>query len=181
MSALKIELLGSELLRRPAKEVAEIDEELRLLVDDMFETMYEAEGVGLAGPQVGVSRRVIVVDIREEGSQPFALINPRVVEASGEKEKGDEGCLSIPGVSAAVERSANVVVEGLDLDGHPVRIEGAGLLGRCLQHEIDHLDGVLFIDRLSPLKRRMVLQKYRRLAADEGGAAAQAKSPSRRI
>jgi peptide deformylase len=179
MSVLKIEMLGAELLRRPAKEVVEIDEEIRLLVDDMFHTMYDAEGVGLAGPQVGVSRRVIVVDVREEGQQPFALINPRVVESSAEREKAEEGCLSIPGVSAAVERPVRVVVEGLDADGHPVRFESEGLLARCLQHEVDHLDGVLFIDRLSPLKRRMVLQKYKRLASEASGTA-QEKGTQRR-
>ncbi|HEX2094338.1 MAG TPA: peptide deformylase [Longimicrobiaceae bacterium] len=162
MSLLKIELLGSEVLRQRACEVEEVDDELRRLIDDMFETMYKAEGVGLAAPQVGVSRRVIVVDVHDEEVEPFALINPRVVEASREAEKAEEGCLSIPGISAAVERPARVVVEGLDRDGKPVRVEGDGLLGRCLQHEIDHLDGVLFIDRVSPLKRKMLLQKWKK-------------------
>jgi peptide deformylase len=166
MALLTIETLGSDVLRRRAADVAEIDDELRALVKDMFETMYAAEGIGLAGPQVGVSRRVLVVDVQPEGVEPFALLNARVAETSRETEKGEEGCLSIPGVSAPVERPAQVVVEGLDLDGKPVRIEADGLLGRCLQHEIDHLDGVLFIDRISPLKRRMILQKYRKLERD---------------
>jgi peptide deformylase len=166
MARLTIETLGAEVLRRPATEVKEIDEKLRTLIVDMFDTMYEAEGIGLAGPQVGIGRRVIVVDVQQEGTEPFALLNPRIVESSRETDKAEEGCLSIPGVSAGVERPSRVVVDGIDENGHPVRIEAEGLLGRCLQHEIDHLDGILFIDRLSPLKRRMVLQKYKRSERD---------------
>ncbi len=162
MSVLNIEMLGADVLRRRAVEVEEVDDELRRLIDDMFETMYEAEGVGLAGPQVGVSRRVIVVDVHDDEVEPFALLNPRVVEASPETEKNEEGCLSIPGLAAAVERPSRVVVEGLDREGNPMRVEGTGLLGRCLQHEIDHLDGVLFIDRVSPLKRKMLLAKWKK-------------------
>jgi peptide deformylase len=162
MTVLNIEILGADVLRQPGREVAEIDEQLRLLIADMFQTMYDAEGIGLAGPQVGVSRRVIVVDVREEGCEPLALVNPRIVESSKETGKSDEGCLSIPGVSAAVERPERVVVEAINGDGHPVHIEADGLLARCLQHEIDHLDGVLFIDRISPLKRNMLLKKWRR-------------------
>jgi peptide deformylase len=162
MPLLNIETLGAEVLRIPAVEVAEVDDDLRRLIDDMFETMYKAEGVGLAAPQVGVSRRVIVVDVHDEGLEPFALVNPRLVEASKETEKGEEGCLSIPGLTAAVERAAHVAVEGLDRDGNPLRVEGGGLLARCLQHEIDHLDGVLFLDRVSPLKRKMLLQKWKK-------------------
>lgn len=161
MAVLKIEMLGSDVLRRRADEVGEIDQALRDLVKDMFVTMYDAEGIGLAGPQVGISRRVLVVDVREEGRDPFALVNPRIVESGAEREKGEEGCLSIPGVSALVERPATVVVEGVDEHGQPVRIEAEGLLARCLQHEIDHLDGVLFIDHLSPLKRNMLVKRYR--------------------
>jgi peptide deformylase len=162
MPQLNIEMLGSEVLRTPAEEVAEVDDELRRLIGDMFETMYKAEGVGLAAPQVGISRRVIVVDVHDDEVEPFALVNPRLVESSRETEKGEEGCLSIPGLSAAVERAAHVVVEGLDRDGNPLRVEGGGLLARCLQHEIDHLDGVLFIDRVGPLKRKMLLQKWKK-------------------
>ena len=162
MPPLTIEMLGSEVLRTRAAEVAEVDDDLRRLIDDMFETMYGAEGVGLAAPQVGISRRVIVVDVHDGEVEPFALVNPRVVESSRETEKGEEGCLSIPGLTAAVERAAHVAVEGLDREGNPLRVEGGGLLARCLQHEIDHLDGVLFIDRVSPLKRKMLLQKWRK-------------------
>jgi peptide deformylase len=167
MSVMKIELLGSDVLRRPAAEIGEVDDELRRVIRDMFETMYDAEGVGLAGPQVGLSRRVIVVDVREDGSVPFALVNPRIVETSRETDKAEEGCLSIPGVSSVVERSARLTVEGLDERGEPVRMDAEGLLARCIQHEIDHLDGILFIDRISPLKRTMLLKKYRSQLAEE--------------
>ena len=159
MSVMKIEMLGSEALRRRAEDVGAVDDEVRRVVRDMFETMYDAEGVGLAGPQVGLSRRVIVVDVREEGTHPFALVNPRILESSRDTDKAEEGCLSIPGVSSVVERPARVSVEGLDENGAPVRMEAEGLLARCLQHEIDHLDGILFTDHLSPLKRNMILRK----------------------
>jgi peptide deformylase len=162
MALLRIELLGSEVLRQRAVEVEGVDDELRRLIEDMFETMYKAEGVGLAAPQVGVSRRVIVVDVHDPEVRPFALVNPRVVESSPETEKGEEGCLSIPGLSGVVERPAHVAVEGLDRDGNLIRVEGGGLLARCLQHEVDHLDGILFLDRLSPLKRKMLLNKWKK-------------------
>jgi peptide deformylase len=166
MPLLNIELLGSEVLRRRAEEVAGPDAELSKLIDDMFETMYDAHGIGLAAPQIGVSRRLIVVDVAEEGSTPFAMLNPRIVESGSRTEKGEEGCLSIPGISAPVERPMTVVVEGLDREGNPIRMEADGMLARCLQHEIDHLDGVLFIDRIGPLKRNMLLKKYRKLQAE---------------
>jgi peptide deformylase len=162
MAKLNIEMLGSEVLRAKAAEIAGPDPELDRLITDMFETMYDAGGIGLAGPQVGVSQRIIVVDVKEEGSAPFALLNPRVVEQSDETDRMEEGCLSIPGVAGVVERPARVVVEGLDPDGRPVRMEADDMLARCLLHEIDHLDGILFIDRLSPLKRNMVLRRYKK-------------------
>ncbi|HEX6749781.1 MAG TPA: peptide deformylase [Longimicrobium sp.] len=170
MPLLKIELLGSDVLRRRADEVeaAGTDAELDRLIDDMFETMYDARGIGLAAPQIGLSRRLIVVDVGDESGKdvgPFALFNPRILESSADTEKQEEGCLSIPGVTGSVERPYSVVVEGLDRKGEPVRIEAEAMLARCLQHEIDHLDGVLFIDRMSPLKRNMVLRKYRKQAA----------------
>ncbi len=167
MSELKVELLGSPVLRKRAEEIEEIDGDLRRLISDMFETMYAAEGVGLAGPQVGVSRRVIVVDVKNSEHPRMALINPRIVDATGERVKEEEGCLSIPGVSALVARDELVEVEALDERGEPMRVRASGLLGRCLQHEIDHLDGVLFIDHLSALKRSMVLKKYRQLLAED--------------
>jgi peptide deformylase len=162
MALLGIEMLGSEVLRKEAAEIAEVDDDLRRLIKDMFETMYDAEGIGLAGPQVGVSRRVIVVDVQDDEVEPFALVNPRIVESGAKTEKAEEGCLSMPGLAAAVQRPDRVVVEGLNEEGEPVRVEAEGLLGRCLQHEIDHLDGVLFIDRVSPLTRNMLLKKWKK-------------------
>lgn len=168
-----IELLGSPVLRREASEIDAFDDSLQGLVRDMFETMYHAEGVGLAGPQVGISSRILVIDSRNEDDPPagrFALVNPRIVEASRATERGTEGCLSIPGVDELVERALVVVVEAQDPSGAPVRIEAEGFLARVLQHEIDHLDGVLFIDRLSPLKREFLLKRYRKLQAEEAEA-----------
>lgn len=163
MRELKIELLGAPVLRQRAQEVDRIDDEVRELVQAMFVTMHKADGQGLAAPQVGVSKRIIVVELPYGASPAYALINPRVVERSVERVRGEEGCLSIPGVSEIVERPARVVVEALDLEGQPIRIEADGDLSRCLQHEIDHLDGILYIDHLSPLKRKMLLDRYRKL------------------
>ena len=169
MARLEIKLMGDPILREEAEPIETVDDELRALADDMFETMYDADGVGLAGPQVGVGRRIIVVDSREEGVPARALVNPAVVSTGEEVEKAEEGCLSIPGITEVVERKADVVVEALDLDGEPVRIEADGLLARVLLHEIDHLDGVLFLDRLSPLKRKMALKKWKKLQAEGAG------------
>lgn len=159
MSIRRIRLLGDPVLREAAQPVNGIDEDVRALIDDLMDTMYEADGIGLAAPQVGVSARLFVYDIREPEDARGALINPRIVETSG-RQKEEEGCLSIPDLREIVSRAGHVVVEGLDADGEEVRIEADGLLSRCLQHEIDHLDGVLFIDRVSPLKRKMLLNKW---------------------
>lgn len=163
---LEIRLLGDPILRQRAEEVEEIDDELRELAEQMFETMYTEEGIGLAAPQVGVSRRLFVMDIREDDVEPQAVVNPVVVELSG-SERGEEGCLSLPGLVGNVERPERVVMEGLDLDGMPLRIEATGLLARCIQHEIDHLDGVLFIDHLSPIKRKMLMGKWKKRQKEE--------------
>jgi peptide deformylase len=170
MSEREIALLGDPVLRKRAEEVEGFDEDLRALVRDMFATMVAAEGAGLAAPQIGVSKRIFVADIRESRGTPtrFAIVNPRIVEASDEVEGDSEGCLSIPGVSEVVTRPARVVVEGFDPSGAPLRVEADELLARVIQHEMDHLDGVLFIDRLSPLKRSLLLKKYRKLVAEEG-------------
>ena len=167
MALLDIKLMGDPILREECVEVEEIDDELRRLAQDMFDTMYGAEGVGLAAPQVGVTKRLIVVDPREEGVTPRALVNPRVVEESDETDRAEEGCLSIPGLKEVVERKAEVVVEAEDLDGETIRIEADGLHARVLLHEIDHLDGVLFVDRVSPLKRKMLMKKWKKLRAAE--------------
>jgi peptide deformylase len=165
----EIRLLGDPVLREDARPVEVFDADLEALVLDMFETMEEAEGAGLAAPQIGVSTRVMVVDARRESGPDarFAMINPRLVEVGEEVERSPEGCLSIPGVSEVVSRPHRVIVEGQDVHGETFRIEGEGLLARALLHEMDHLDGVLFIDRLSPLKRRMLLRKYRKLQEEE--------------
>lgn len=163
MGLLEVRLLGDPVLRAPAAAVDELDDGLRALISDMFDTMYAQEGVGLAAPQVGLGHRIIVVDPREPGVEPFALINPVIVELSDEKEKGEEGCLSLPGLKDIVERPARCVVDGLDREGKPVHIAAEGLLARILQHEVDHLDGVLFIDRVSPLKRKMLLKRWQKV------------------
>jgi len=136
-------------LTRKAVPVLRVDDKVRELVRDMFETMHAASGVGLAAPQIGVGRRVIVVDVSrvETESPPLALVNPEVVSRGGSVE-GIEGCLSVPGVEGMVPRAECVLVRGQDVQGEPVRIRATGFLARALQHEIDHLDGVLFIDRI---------------------------------
>jgi peptide deformylase len=172
MSVREIVLMGDPVLRQVAEEVREFDGELRALVRDMFETMYHAEGIGLAAPQIGRSARVIVIDIRrsderEGDDEQIALVNPRLAWQSGETAKQSEGCLSIPGLEEVVERPAEVRVEGLDPHGNPVAIAAADLLARALQHEIDHLDGVLFLDRVSPLKRKMLLKKWKKQSEED--------------
>lgn len=165
-----IVMMGDPVLRTEAEDVTVFDDDLRRLVRDMYETMYHADGIGLAAPQIGLSRRVLVVDLRREaeGEEPerIALINPRIVWESKETEKQSEGCLSIPGLEEVVQRPAVIRIEGFDEDGNEVEIEADDLFGRALQHEIDHLNGVLFIDRVSPLKRRMLLKKWKKIEAE---------------
>jgi peptide deformylase len=155
-------------LRNKAKPVTEVTDELRELIDDMFETMYEAPGIGLASIQVNVPLRVIVVDVTEDRSEPLALINPEILSKEGVEEM-DEGCLSVPGVYETVQRADRVRVRYLDRDGNSVERDAEGLLAVCIQHEIDHLDGKLFVDYLSNLKRQRIrkkLEKESRLAAE---------------
>lgn len=137
-------------LARKAVPVAAVDDRIRALIRDMFETMYASEGIGLAANQVGVGKRVIVLDVSpvDETISPVAVVNPEIVSQSG-TAIGIEGCLSVPGVQGEVCRAETVEVAGMDEQGNPIRILGAGILSRALQHEIDHLDGILFIDRLS--------------------------------
>jgi peptide deformylase len=158
MSLRPIHLLGSPVLRERCAEIAAIDAELRRLIDDMFETMYAAKGVGLAANQVGVARRVAVIDAEE---QKHVLINPVILESSG-RDTAEEGCLSIPEIFADVTRPDRVVLEATNGEGQRVRIEAEGLPARAIQHEIDHLDGILFLDHLGPMKRRMLLNRWRR-------------------
>ena len=156
MALLPIHVLGDPVLRDTTTPVGAVTDELRRLIDDMFETMYAARGIGIAAPQVGRRERITVVDVDDK---PIALVNPEIVLAEG-KAKGEEGCLSIPEVYGDVERPTRVVVRALDRDGTPFEVEGTELLARCLQHEIDHLHGRLFIDYLSVLKRRAAMAKW---------------------
>ncbi|MBX7137602.1 MAG: peptide deformylase [Oligoflexia bacterium] len=141
-------------LKQRSLAVDKFDSALHQLLDDMTETMYAANGVGLAAPQVGVLERVTVVDVSEKGDQPREFINPKIVSASG-SDSGEEGCLSIPGYRDLVRRNTSIVVTAQDRTGKEFEVAAEGLLAICLQHEIDHLDGVLFVDRLSRLKREL--------------------------
>ncbi len=154
---------GEEPLREASQPVTEINEDVRRLVEDMFETMYESKGVGLAAPQVGVNLRVAVIDI---GEDPLVLINPQILKHSG-KETCDEGCLSFPGLTEKVERAKKVVAEATDLDGSVYEIEAEGLLARAIQHELDHLDGVLFIDRISKARKLQIKHELEILKSGE--------------
>ena len=154
-------------LRNHAKVVEKVDDSVRQLVDDMFETMYQAPGIGLAAVQVNVAKRVIVVDISENHDQPLTFINPEILEQAGEEEM-DEGCLSVPGFYETVKRAERIKVRALGRDGEAFEMEADGLLAVCIQHEIDHLDGKLFVDYLSNLKRQRIrkkLEKEARLTA----------------
>lgn len=153
-------------LKKVCAAVPDISDELRKLADDMLETMYHAPGIGLAAPQIGVLDRLIVLDCeKEEGAEPapLVMVNPRVIAASDETSVYDEGCLSIPDQYAEVTRPADVRVEWLDLDGNLQERDMDGLWATCVQHEIDHLDGKLFIDYLKPLKRQMITRKMQKL------------------
>jgi peptide deformylase len=156
---------GDNVLHQNAKPVADISSEIQTLIDDMVETMYAAPGIGLAAPQVGVALRIFVIDL-SVGRDPnglITMINPVFVERDG-MQLEDEGCLSIPGFNATVARPQRVVVRGLDRQGQEHTREGTGLLARAFQHEIDHLDGTLFVDRLRGIKRDLIVRKIRKLA-----------------
>ena len=162
MTVRMLHLLGSPVLRQQAARVAAVDDEVRRLVDDLFETMRAAKGVGLAANQVGVARRVAVVDVGDEDPPPLTLINPVIVERSEDHETAEEGCLSIPEIFGDVERAARVVVDASDRDGRPFRTEVTGYKARAIQHEIDHLDGILLLDHLSAVKRALLLSKWKK-------------------
>ena len=150
-----------------AKPVAAVDARLRQLAADMFETMYEAAGIGLAATQVNVHERLIVIDISENRDQPLVLINPEIVWASNETQVGDEGCLSVPGIYDGVERSIAIKVQALDLDGKLQTHSAEGMLAVCIQHEMDHLIGQVFVEYLSPLKRNRIKTKMIKQKKDE--------------
>ena len=149
-------------LRNVARPVTVVDDTVRQLVDDMFETMYAAPGIGLAATQVNVDKRVVVIDVSEEKDQPLCLINPEILERRGEEEM-EEGCLSVPELVGMVERAEKIKVTGLDREGEPVEMEAEGLAARIIQHEIDHLDGVLFVDRLGAIKRKLLVSKWNKI------------------
>ncbi len=159
MAILPIHLYGSGVLREPATPIDAFDDELRAFVADLYETMDIALGVGLAANQVGSTQRVAVIDADD---QRFAMVNPRVVEASSARAGAEEGCLSIPDLYGEVTRPERIVLEAHDEHGKPFRLELEGLVARAVQHEIDHLDGVLFIDHLSPLKRQLLVTRWKK-------------------
>ena len=163
MAKLKILEFPNPRLRIKANPVEAIDETLNQKIDDMFETMYESKGIGLAAPQIGISQRLIVIDIEEVDAEfpPLALVNPTITESSGE-ELGEEGCLSLPDFRAIVRRSTEVSINAQNIDGQAVHFSAQGLMARVLQHEIDHLDGKLFIDYASKLKLDMARKKQRK-------------------
>jgi len=165
MTVHRLHLLGSPVLRERSAEVPAVDDATRQLIADLFETMVAAKGVGLAANQIGVARRVAVV---EADGRRHVLVNPVILEAEG-RETAEEGCLSIPELYADVTRPFRVVAEALNELGQPVRIEAEGLPARAIQHEIDHLDGILFIDHLGPMKRRMLLNRWKREHPPEEG------------
>lgn len=164
MSTLEIKIYPDPILKQACKSVEKVTKEIQELLDDMAQTMYAAPGIGLAAPQVGVSKRVLVIDVawKEEHAKRklYQLINPKIVAREGSIE-WEEGCLSIPGFLQVMQRSKKVKVEALDFDGKPILLEGENLLAVCLQHEIDHLDGKLIIDEASRLKRNLYLEKIK--------------------
>ena len=172
---------GSQVLRQNAAPVEKVDAEIKALVQDLFDSMHQAEGVGLAAPQIGVLKRVIVVDVssQEPDRPPLALINPKIVSASG-TIVGEEGCLSFPDLFSEVKRAASVEVEALDIHGEWFTCAADGYYARVLQHEIDHLDGKLFVDHISPLKRQLMRGALKRLKKEgEGWDHAHLTAPSR--
>ena len=165
-------------LRTKAAPVAVFDEALRRLVDDLLETMYGAKGVGLAASQVDVHKRLLVLDVSETRDQPMVLINPQILSAEG-RVPGEEGCLSLPGIYDKLERAARIRVRALDRDGKPFEIDAEGMLAVCIQHEMDHLEGKLFVDYLSELKRQLIrrrLQKERKQRS--AGSETRASAPA---
>lgn len=161
MAVRRILIAPHPLLKLKARPVERVDDDIRRLMDDMLETMYRAPGIGLAAPQVGVSLRVVVVDLakKDEPPAPLRLVNPEITWRSDEQVVMEEGCLSLPEQFAELARPASIRLAYLDEGGEPRTLEADGMLARCLQHEVDHLDGILFVDRLSPLKRNMIMRK----------------------
>ncbi|SJN56603.1 peptide deformylase [Vibrio ruber] len=162
MSVLQVLTFPDERLRTVAKPVQEVTPEIQKFVDDMIETMYEEDGIGLAATQVDFHQRIVVIDVSETRDQPRVLINPEIIEKRGE-DGIEEGCLSVPGARALVPRAAEVTVRALDRDGKEFTFEADDLLAICVQHELDHLQGKLFVDYLSPLKRKRIKEKLEKI------------------
>lgn len=162
MSVLQVLTFPDDRLRTVAKPVEAVTPEIQKIVDDMIETMYDEEGIGLAATQVDIHQRIVVIDISENRDQPIVLINPEILEKRGE-DGIEEGCLSVPGARALVPRAAEVTVKALDRDGNPFTLEADDLLAICIQHELDHLQGKLFVDYLSPLKRKRIQDKLAKI------------------
>ena len=158
MTLLNILTLPDKRLKTVAKPVEKFDAELKKFIKDMFATMYDAPGIGLAATQVDVHKQVVVIDVSEDKDQPLCLINPKIVEKEGQQIH-EEGCLSVPNIYAKVKRANSIVVEAQDESGNAISIEADELLAVCIQHELDHLKGVVFLDHLSPLKRKMAIKK----------------------
>ncbi|MGH8236499.1 MAG: peptide deformylase [Steroidobacteraceae bacterium] len=171
MALLQILEFPDPRLRTRAQAVTQVDAALRTLLDDMFETMYAAPGIGLAATQVNVGKRVLVMDLSERRNEPLALINPEILERSGIEET-EEGCLSVPGYFDKVTRAEKIRVRALDRDGQQIEFEAQGLLAVCIQHEIDHLDGKLFVDYLSELKRTRIRKKLEKERKERGPGSA---------
>ena len=159
MAILSILCYPDPRLHKVAQPVAQVDERIQTLVKDMLETMYDAQGIGLAATQIDVHERVVVIDVSEERNEPLVLINPEITWASEEKQLGEEGCLSVPGIYDGVERSTSVKVKALDENGVSREIAAEGMLAICMQHEMDHLLGKVFVEYLSPLKRNRIKNK----------------------
>jgi peptide deformylase len=168
MAILSILEFPDDRLRKKASPIQVFDASLKQFVDDLFETMYAAPGIGLAATQVNVQKRVIVIDISEDKNTPLCLINPELVETSGSEEM-EEGCLSVPGIYEKVKRAESVRVRAFDVAGDPTVFDAHGLLAVCIQHEIDHLEGRLFVDHLSPLKRQLVRKRIRKEQRQRAG------------
>lgn len=170
MAKLNILEFPDPRLRTIAEPVEQVDDEIRKIVDDMFETMYDAPGIGLAATQVNVHKRIVTIDISEEGNEPLVMINPEFTVLQDELEEMQEGCLSVPGFYEEVKRPNRILLKALDRDGNPYELEAEGLLAVCIQHELDHLNGKLFVDYLTALKHNRIrgkLEKKHRLESQQ--------------
>ena len=164
MTILTVLSFPDDKLRTKATDVAEVNDEIRTIVDDMLETMYEENGVGLAATQVNIHQRIVVIDVSDDKKQPLVFINPEIINKSEDTFINEEGCLSVPGCYAKVDRHAQVTVKALDKNGKAFVLDGEELLSICIQHELDHLQGILFVDYLSPLKRQRIKAKFEKEA-----------------